>query len=103
MNATTARTVALLLATAAPLAALPAVLLPNGEWAAQTESNRVVLVDRDTGQVRIGVSDAAGRISWEPTIRTYLTDVSDITTGLKGGAGEGMKKDRQGAHLCSGD
>ncbi|WP_353568820.1 thrombospondin type 3 repeat-containing protein [Haloferula sargassicola] len=77
-----------LLALAAPVAALPATLLPSGEWSIPTETNGLVLIDQATGQVRRAVDDG-GKLAWDKTpIRTYLRGATDVAGGLAGDSGE---------------
>ncbi len=71
-----------------PLLALPATLLTSGEWSIPTEDGGLVLIDQATGQLRYGLGDGSGKLSWEAPVRTYLPEVSDVSGGLEGASGE---------------
>ena len=84
------RTLALLPLLTSAAVALPATLLPSGEWMASTQVDRLVLVDQATGQVRVAEANGDLRLNWLPPLATDLPGVTDISTGLKGALGEAM-------------
>ena len=69
--------------------AAPSTELPEEFYAALEFSvGRFVLVDKGTGQVRIGSVSGTNQVAFATPFRTYMPEVSGITTGLQGPGSE---------------